>query len=143
LLPPGTEKEAFVEVRQRVSYAELLQLYANAAVVVVPLNDSLLYPSGIRAVLESALLERAVVATFTPVLEEYMAGDKEIIYVRPRDAAQLRSAIASLFDDSKKRESLQLNAKRRVVGDYGMAILAEQLSIAVDIPRKAPAPAAR
>ncbi len=127
LLPEGASDEPFIDIKERVSYAELFELYANATLVVVPLTDSLLYPSGIRAVLEAALLEKAVISTYTPVLEEYMTHDEEIVYVEPRNVEQLRTAITTLMEDEAKRIRMQENAKRRALREYGMENFARGL----------------
>jgi glycosyltransferase involved in cell wall biosynthesis len=131
LLPPGSTNEPFIEIRDRVSYPELFELYANAAIVVVPLNDSLLYPSGIRAVLEAALLEKPTIATYTPVLEEYMTHDEDIVYVPPKDVAQLRAAILALMQDPTRRQKLRNQAKSRTLREYGMPILTQHLIAAI------------
>jgi glycosyltransferase involved in cell wall biosynthesis len=132
LLPPGATSESFIDIRERVSYEELFALYANAAIVVVPLTDALLYPSGIRAVLEAALLEKAVISTYTPVLEEYMTADEEIVYVRPQSVEQLRTAITTLMHDEPKRIRIQRNAKRRALSEYGMDVFARGLIETID-----------
>jgi glycosyltransferase involved in cell wall biosynthesis len=132
LLPAGASQESFIEVRERVSYQELFELYANAAIVVVPLGEALFYPSGIRAVLEAALLGKATIATFTPVLEEYMTADEDIMYVPPRDVAQLRAAILRLMQDPSRRQILERNAKSRTLREYGMPALTQRLIAAID-----------
>ncbi len=127
LLPQGASSEPFIDIKERVSYAELFELYANATVVVVPLTQSLLYPSGIRAVLEGALLEKAVISTYTPVLEEYMTHDEEIVYVKPRSVEELREAITSLVNDDERRTRIERNAKRRALREFGMENFARGL----------------
>jgi glycosyltransferase involved in cell wall biosynthesis len=132
LLPEGASHESFIEVRERVSYQELFELYANAAIVVVPLGEALFYPSGIRAVLEAALLGKATIATFTPVLEEYMTADQDITYVPPRDVEQLRAAILRLMRDPSHRQVLERNAKSRALREYGMPALTQHLIAAIN-----------
>ena len=127
LLPKGATAEPFIDIRERVSYAELFELYANATMVVIPLSDALLYPSGIRAVLEAALLEKAVICTYTPVLEEYMTHDEEVVYVESRNVEKLRAAIKALSEDGAKRNRMQENAKRRALREYGMENFARGL----------------
>jgi glycosyltransferase involved in cell wall biosynthesis len=126
-LPPGARQETFVEVLERVSYPELFGLYANAAMVVVPLKNAIFYPSGIRAALEAALLGKAAIVTYTPILEHYLTGEKEVIYVPPGDAAAMRTAIKSLLDDVPKRNALEAAARTRALSCYGMEMLAQGL----------------
>lgn len=128
LLPRHAISNANVEVFERVSYQELFALYAGAVVVVVPLKDAILYPSGIRAVFESALLEKATIVTHTPILEEYLEGEREVIYVRPKDVDQLREVILSLVANEEKRFLIEACAKRRVLEDYGMDTFAARLA---------------
>ena len=127
LLPPGAVTDKAIEVLERVTYQKLFELYAGALLVVVPLKDAIFYPSGIRAVLESALLEKVTVATQTSILEEYLQADKEVIYVKPRDAELLRAAIISLAGNEKKRHELERGAKHRVLAEYGMDAFAGRL----------------
>jgi len=135
LLPANARGVNFIEVLQYVSYGELFQLYANAAVVVVPLKASITYPSGIRAVFESALLGKATIATRTPVLEEYL-GDQEIVYVPPRDVAALESAISKLIGDSARATELGANARRRLADRLDMSVLADGLIRLSDAPTR-------
>ena len=128
LLPKGWLDERFVVVKERVSYAELRQLYAGATLVVVPLSGELLYPSGIRAVLEAALLRKATIATRTPVLAEYVSDGEELVFVDPQDSAALRESIRALSTDSAAREVLEFNAERKVRSTYQMELLCKQLS---------------
>jgi glycosyltransferase involved in cell wall biosynthesis len=127
LLPQSATKEDFIDIKERVSYAELFELYANATVVVVPLSGALVYPSGIRAVLEAALLEKAVISTYTPVLEEYMTQDEEVVYVEPRSVEKLRAAIIALVQDGPKRLRMQEKARQRALREYGMENFARGL----------------
>lgn len=131
LLPPEATGSSEIDIFERVSYERLFELYAGASMVVVPLKEAIFYPSGIRAVFESALLGKAVIVTRTPVLEEYLVADQEVLYVSPKDVQELRQAILRLTTDHKLRRRLEINAKERVREEYGMSkfasLLAEQV----------------
>jgi glycosyltransferase involved in cell wall biosynthesis len=119
--------QPWIQVRQRVSYPELFSLYAGARAVVVPLKPGVSYPSGLRAMLEGMLLERPVVVTRTPILEEY-ASDDEVHFVRPGDVSDLRETIERVLGAEWSSLSPQLErARRRVTEQYNLSRFGESL----------------
>jgi hypothetical protein len=61
-----------------------------------------------------------------------MTADQDIVYVPPRDVAQLRAAILRLMQDPPRRQMLERNAKSRTLREYGMAALTQCLIAAID-----------
>jgi glycosyltransferase involved in cell wall biosynthesis len=123
-----------VEILERLSYQELFDLYARATVVAVPLSDAHTYPSGIRAVLEAALLRVPIVATRTPVIEEYFTHGRELTLVAPRDPASLRQAILVAASDEQAAMVVAERARRRAVREFPVSLYADQLeSIVVGV----------
>jgi glycosyltransferase involved in cell wall biosynthesis len=120
--------QPWIEVRQRVPYAELFSLYAGARAVVVPLKPDVSHPSGLRAMLEGMLLERPVIVTRTPILEEY-ASDAEVHFVRPGDASDLRDKIRRVVGAEWSSLLPQIErARNRVVDQYNLSRFAEKLA---------------
>lgn len=116
-----------VEIFQHLSYAELFELYAGALLVVIPLKDGLSYPSGVRGLLEALALGKAVVATRTPVLEEYVPERNGVLYVPANDTMALREAIIALRDNAALRLQLEEAGRPFVWSRYNMPVFASAL----------------
>lgn len=86
-----------VEIRNAVSQDDLIQAFAAATIVCVPLRPNL-HASGITAIQETVLAGVPVVATDTGGLDSYFARD-EVNYVPPGDSAALRAALLALGSD--------------------------------------------
>jgi glycosyltransferase involved in cell wall biosynthesis len=120
--------QPWIKTLQRVSYGELFSLYAGAKAVVVPLKPGVSYPSGLRAMLEGMLLERPVIVTRTPILEEY-ASDDEVHFVRPGDRLDLRDAIQRVVEADWSSLSPQIHrARDRVVDQCTLANFGERMA---------------
>lgn len=98
---------SWIEVLQHISYEALFQLYANAAIVVIPLKPGVTYPSGIRALLEALALGTPVVCSGTEVLAEYVPEGAGVAYVPTDDVPAMRQAIESLWTDAGRRQELE------------------------------------
>jgi glycosyltransferase involved in cell wall biosynthesis len=128
LLPERARNRPDIELFQEVTYEQLFQMYADATIVVVPLKQAISYPSGIRAVFEAALLAKAIVCTHTPVLEEYLADDREVLYVPAGDVVAMRSALIALQADPQRRDRLASAARARVLAEYSVDSFAKGLA---------------
>lgn len=117
----------WIDVRQRVSYAELFELYAGARLVVVPLKSGLTYPSGVRGLLEAMALGRPAISTRTAVLEEYAVDGDGVAYVEPDDVAGMRDAIRRLSADADTRATLARRGLELVHQRYHMDVFARGL----------------
>ena len=107
LLPSEIHSLPYVEVRQRIPYSELFELYSQAMCVVVPLKGALTYPSGIRAVMESLVLGKATISTDTPVLREYFGSNSGVQFVPAGDVSALRQAIGDIVGREERRKQLE------------------------------------
>jgi len=136
LLPADVKNESFIDLYERLSYRELFQLYADATLAVVPLKENISYPSGIRAVYEAALLEKATVLTRTAILEDYVEGDKDVLYVSPNNVTELRDAIIALTSAPQRRLEIQNNARQLVQSKYGMENFVHGLIEAINTTEK-------
>ena len=96
----------WIEILQHVSYPDLFQLYADAALVVIPLKAGMTYPSGIRGLLEALALGAPTICTRTPVLSEYVPEGEGVTYVDAGDLSALRTAIVALAGDGNTSTSL-------------------------------------
>jgi glycosyltransferase involved in cell wall biosynthesis len=125
-LPPN------VEVRERVPWTELRDLYARAGCVVVPLRSAG-YPfgseaSGITALLEAEAMAAPLVVTARPVLRDYLTHGENALLVPEEDPSALRDAIAALLDDPELGEALGKAGRRRVAARHTMDDMASRLA---------------
>jgi glycosyltransferase involved in cell wall biosynthesis len=96
-LPPRTRARA-------VSAAELRELYAGAACVVVPQRRQE-YPygsegGGLTSLLETLAMARPLVATDRPILHDYVTDGETALLVPPEEPEALAEAIRRVLDDA-------------------------------------------
>ena len=97
-LPPGTRARA-------VSSAELRELYAGAACVVVPQRRQD-YPygsegGGLTSLLETLAMARPLVATDRPILHDYVTDGETALLVPPEEPEALAEAIGRILEDAE------------------------------------------
>jgi glycosyltransferase involved in cell wall biosynthesis len=132
----------WIDVRQRVSYAELFELYAGAQLAVVPLKGGLTYPSGVRGLLEAMALGCPAISTRTAVLEEYARDGDGVAYVEADDVAGMREAIRRLSGDPGARAAMAGRGLELVRQRYHMDVFARGLErLLVDVANGRPASA--
>lgn len=117
---------ANVSLLPRVSATDLRDLYAQARFVIVPVRD-VIYPAGLTAALEAMCMSRAVIATRSRGLADYLVDGETCLLVDPRDGAGLRDAIRRLVADPELARRLGENGRRRVEAEFTQARYVEQL----------------
>lgn len=128
-IPARIQKEMLSENIQyynKLSYSELVDMYRGALFVVVPIKRGIIYPCGIRAMLEAMVLGKAVIVSGTMVLKEYLQDGKEGIFVEPGDHIQLRKEIERLFKERETCRTLGLEAKKAVMERYDIRLVSKQ-----------------
>lgn len=93
---------------------DLRQLYADAAFVVVPLQETD-FQAGITTILEAMSMGKAVICTRTTGQDDTIVDDETGIYVQPGDIGELTGAIARLRDDPAEAARLGANGRRWVI----------------------------
>jgi len=126
LFPPNVQNEPLVEIFQYLSYDELFSLYANALAIVVPLKKGVNHPSGIRAVLESLLIGKPTIATYTSILDEYVPASSEaLLYVNAEDEKDMTNALQKIKDDPELRTRLEAAAPSMVQEKFDMKVFVD------------------
>jgi glycosyltransferase involved in cell wall biosynthesis len=97
----GLDPPSNVEVRQNIPLAEAEAVLRESRFVVVPLRDAQT-ACGHVTIVYSMFEERAVVATDSAALAEYVIPSRNGILVKPRDAQALAQAIADLWGDPEE-----------------------------------------
>ncbi len=105
-----------IEFLPRVSFAELLGLYQNARMVVVPLND-VNYAAGLNGVLEAFCVQKPVVVSRSQGIIDYIEDEKNAIVVPCGDMHAMKDAICRVYEDDCLRLKL-VNGARETVEDY-------------------------
>jgi glycosyltransferase involved in cell wall biosynthesis len=128
----GVELPANVEVRERIPYSELRDLYRRAACAVVALQGAD-YPygsegSGVSALLEAQASATPLVATDRPIIRDYLRHEETALIVPHEDADALRAAIEQVLDDPVRAEALGWAGRRRVEEHYTMDDMAARLA---------------
>jgi glycosyltransferase involved in cell wall biosynthesis len=124
-LPPGTRARA-------VSAAELRELYAGAACVVVPQRRQE-YPygsegGGLTALLEALAMGRPVVATDRPILHDYVAHEETALLVPPEEAEALAAAVERVLGDTELARRLGEAGRARVEAELTTRHFAERIA---------------
>ena len=127
ILPAGN-----VELVPRLSYEELREAYARARLVVVPI-DRVDYAAGVTSMCEGMSMGKAIVATDSPGIRDYVLPGVSGLVVPTGDAPALARAIDELMGDDERRARMGEHNRRwiervmnvdryveRVAGLFGM-----------------------
>jgi glycosyltransferase involved in cell wall biosynthesis len=115
---------------KRFTQAELRQLYADSAFLVMPLQD-VTFQAGITAILEAMSMERAVICSRTPGQTDAIVEGENGTYVAPGDSAALRSAIEQLLNDPDRARQLGQNGRQTVESRAALDVYVEGLRTVV------------
>jgi glycosyltransferase involved in cell wall biosynthesis len=128
----GLDVPPNVEVRERIPYSELRDLYRRAAVSVVALRGAD-YPygsegSGVSAMLEAQASATPLVATDRPIVRDYVQHGESGLIVAPEDPSALRDAIVNVVDDADLARKLGAAGRRCVEAQHTMDDMAAGLA---------------
>ena len=128
----GIDVPPNVEVRERIPYADLRDLYRRAAVAVVALRGAD-FPfgsegSGVSAMLEAQASGTALVASDRPIVRDYLHDTETGLIVPPEDPGALRDAIVRLLDDGELARRLGDAGRVQVEQQHTMDDMAERLA---------------
>jgi glycosyltransferase involved in cell wall biosynthesis len=128
----GLDVPPNVEVRERIPYADLRELYRRAAVAVVALRGAD-FPfgsegSGVSAMLEAQASGTALVASDRPIVRDYLRDGETGLVVPPEDPAALRETIVRLLDDGELARRLGGAGRAHVEQQHTMDDMAARLA---------------
>lgn len=110
-----------------VTYEQLRDRYAHAAVVVVPLLPTV-RAGGINGLLEAMSMGRPVIATRSEGIEDYVRDGETALVVPPRDPAALRAAIDRLLANPSEAGRIGRNARRFCEEQCAMPVYAAKVA---------------
>ena len=119
-----------VAILPRVPTVHLRQLYALARFVVLPVID-VIYPAGVTAALEAMCMARAVIATRSQGMRDYLIDGETCLLVEPGDVAGMRAAIERLATDPRLARRLGENGRARIEAGLNQQCYVEQLAALV------------
>lgn len=122
-LPPN------VEVCQ-LDFLRLRQLYAESAVVVMPLAD-VAFQAGVTTILEAMSMGKPVVCSRTRGQTDVIAEGETGLYVKPGDPEALRSTVAALLADPAEAERLGAAARTLMKERYDIELYAARIAAVV------------
>jgi glycosyltransferase involved in cell wall biosynthesis len=119
-LPSNVTISAYVE------QCELRNLYARMQFMVLPLNSGV--PGGATAALEAMCMGRAVIASRTANICDYIRDGETGLLVNPGDAGALREAIQFLIQHPEEAQRLGKNARRRIEEELNLDVYVARLA---------------
>jgi glycosyltransferase involved in cell wall biosynthesis len=95
------------------NYLNLRSLYAQSAMVVVPLLRPML--SGVTVALEGMAMGKPVILSFNPYVREFLQDGENGFFVPAGDAAALREKIRFVLDHPQEAERMGARAREWVL----------------------------
>ena len=118
--------------RRYYEWTELVQLYRNAAIVVVPLFESR-DTAGVTSLLESMACRRPVVVTRIPGLSDYLETPGTLTTVAPEDVLGLRQAIVQLLGNPRAAEAQAQSGYELVTRHHNSEDYIERLAARLEL----------
>jgi glycosyltransferase involved in cell wall biosynthesis len=121
-LPPGVRVQA-----EWISFEELRDLYAGAAVVVVPLKDTL-HASGINGLLEALAMGCPTVVSASRGIADYFGNGDHAAVVPVGDARAMAQAIDRLSRNKDEAQKLGRRARAYALAELAMPVYAGRIA---------------
>jgi glycosyltransferase involved in cell wall biosynthesis len=111
----------------RLPRAELRKLYSQAQFVVLPVYDSI-FSAGATGVLEAGCMGRAVIATRSQGIVDFVIDGETGILVNPGDVAAMRAAIQDLLAHPEEARRLGQNARQRIEEELNLDVYVKHIA---------------
>jgi glycosyltransferase involved in cell wall biosynthesis len=102
-----------VTITGRLPITEVRQLYGRSQFVVLPVHD-VIYSAGLTGILEAGSMARAVIATRSRGIAEFIVDGETGILVEPGNVAAMREAISYLLAHPHEARRMGHNARQRI-----------------------------
>jgi glycosyltransferase involved in cell wall biosynthesis len=124
-LPPNVRVQ-----RDWISFEALRDLYAAAAVVVVPLRDTI-HASGVNGLLEALAMGCPTVVSASRGIADYVGDGRNARVVPVADVRALQEAIAGLASDAAAADRLGNTARAEALAELAMPRYAQRIAALV------------
>jgi glycosyltransferase involved in cell wall biosynthesis len=121
-IPPNVELLGTVDKRR---YRDLVQ---RAAVVVVPVDPEVAYPTGQTVLLNAMSCEVPTVVTGTPALSDYTRHGQNTWTVPGNDPEALREGVALVLRDTNLAREIAAGGRRDVESTFNTATMWEKIA---------------
>jgi glycosyltransferase involved in cell wall biosynthesis len=115
-------------IRHRLAAPALRDLYATTRFVVVPLHPGTRNASGISTILEAGAMGKAVIASESDGIREFVRHGETGLVVPAHDPPALRAAVQRLLREPETCRRLGLGGRRFVEATAAPAVFAERLA---------------
>jgi glycosyltransferase involved in cell wall biosynthesis len=126
-----------VTITGRLASSELRTLYSRSRFVVVPVYD-LVYSAGLTSVLEAGSMGRAVIATRSRGLADFVVDGETGLLVEPGDAAGMRAAIGYLLAHPAEARRMGSNARQRIEEKQNLDVYVQEMARFLQSYQQAP-----
>jgi glycosyltransferase involved in cell wall biosynthesis len=126
-LPVAAEAPGVEVLRDQVSWTDLRELYRGAAVVALPLADTV-SAGGITTLLEAMAVGRPVVTSASRGIRDYVKDGDTALVVPTSDPEAMARAILQTLDNRATAEQLGRNARNAVVERCANRVYAHSLA---------------
>lgn len=108
-------------------FADLLQLYYDADIVVIPLkeNDS---AAGATALLEAMSFCKPIICVRTAGLADYLSDSAAVMAIEPGDVVGLKQAILHLLGNPEEAKARSVQARRMVLSRHNLDKQVEKMA---------------
>ncbi len=115
-----------------VPFADLIPLYKNASIVVIPTKKDSHFDasdcSGQYALLEAMASGKAIIVSYRATLDDYVKDGQDALFVPAEDPQALRAAIERLQNDEPLRQKLGENAAKKAGSNFTTRLFAQKLA---------------
>jgi glycosyltransferase involved in cell wall biosynthesis len=116
-----------VSVTGRLPITDVRTLYGRSQFAVLPVHD-VIYSAGLTGVLEAGSMARAVIATRSRGIADFVIDGETGILVEPGDVAAMRQAIAYLLAHPHEACRMGRNARQRIEEEQNLELYVEALA---------------
>ena len=103
-----------IMIKPHISQQEIAAKYAKSPFMVLPLHDTTQFSAGVSTALEAAAAGKAIIATHTKGMPDYVIDGRTGILVPPGDIESLRQAICKLIEEPQLAQEMGRNARKHV-----------------------------
>jgi glycosyltransferase involved in cell wall biosynthesis len=118
-LPPS------VEMRSWGNYVNLRGLYAESAVVAVPLARSIL--SGVTVILEAMAMGKPVIVSHNAYVEDFVRDGENGYFVPAGDATALRQKVRHVLDHPEEAARVGAQARQWVLERFTVPLYVDRI----------------